>query len=520
LIGTVSYLPPELVVSGRADARSDVYSTGVVLFELLTGRKPHTGETPIQVAYAHVHNDVPAPSSLPTATPIPPYLDALVARATARESSRRPADAKIFLAEFRRVYAALRQGLPDDPALTAELRGAARPHSPLSPQPWAAGGDQANHEITQLVQPVPAPPRPEVQRPSQLRGASARGSSARGSSASEPYPTTPGSPPTVRDAAPAGPPQAQLRLSAERLTMQRERASRRRRRGILILLLVFLLTTAAALTGWYLTEGRFTSAPALTAMPQSEAEALAQRQGLTLDPSPAYSETVARGTIISTEPTAGAKILDGGTITAVVSKGPERFAMPRVTGTTEAAAVAALRRLNLKPGEIDRAYSETVAVGVVLSSTAKAGAMLKRDSVVGLTVSRGPEPIKIRDFEGKSADAARQALEKAGFAVKVTTANSDTVDKGDVIGQAPRKGTGKKGDVITIERSLGPVLVKVPALRGKTTAEASRQLKALGFTVRVRPVAVNYIGAGLVVTTSPGSGASAPKGSRITVYEI
>ena len=156
LIGTVSYLPPELVVSGRADARSDVYSAGVVLFELLTGRKPHTGETPIQVAYAHVHNDVPAPSAFPTAGPIPPYLDALVARATARDAAARPHDAKVFLSQVRRVQAALRQGLRDDPELTQDLT---RPTAP---------GRVADSEITQLVPaPVPAPapsvsPQPRV----------------------------------------------------------------------------------------------------------------------------------------------------------------------------------------------------------------------------------------------------------------------------------------------------------------------------------------------------------------------
>jgi len=88
LMGTVSYLAPELVTDGSADARSDVYSAGILLYELLTGSKPHTGDTPIQVAYAHVHADVPPPSSLEPS--IPPYVDALVQRATARDREFRP----------------------------------------------------------------------------------------------------------------------------------------------------------------------------------------------------------------------------------------------------------------------------------------------------------------------------------------------------------------------------------------------------------------------------------------------
>ena len=95
LIGTVSYIAPELVVEGRSDARADVYAVGVILFELLTGAKPHQGETPIQVAYKHVHEDVPAPSS--KVDGIPDYVDALVARATARDREQRPADAGVLL---------------------------------------------------------------------------------------------------------------------------------------------------------------------------------------------------------------------------------------------------------------------------------------------------------------------------------------------------------------------------------------------------------------------------------------
>ena len=119
LIGTVSYLSPELVVNGKADARADVYAAGVLIYEMLTGHKPHTADSPIQVAYKHVHEDIPPPSA--STRGIPPYVDALVARATARDTALRPADARVLLHQVRRVRNALDHGVTHDPDLLADL---------------------------------------------------------------------------------------------------------------------------------------------------------------------------------------------------------------------------------------------------------------------------------------------------------------------------------------------------------------------------------------------------------------
>ena len=142
LIGTVSYLAPELVVDGRADARADVYAAGVVLYEMLTGHKPHEGESPIAVAYKHVHADVPAPSSVVPG--IPAYVDALVARATSRDRTQRPADAGVLLHQVHRVAQALRDGVRDDPELYADL----------VPRPVAAGGHPAG--VSRHLAPSPS----------------------------------------------------------------------------------------------------------------------------------------------------------------------------------------------------------------------------------------------------------------------------------------------------------------------------------------------------------------------------
>jgi serine/threonine-protein kinase len=183
LIGTVSYLAPELVVNGRADARADVYAVGVLLYELLTGSKPHEAESPIQVAYKHVHEDVPPPSRLVPG--IPAYVDALVARATARDRGQRPADAAVLLHQLHRVAHALAEGVRDDPDLTADLTPILLPPDAATSPATARPGDTAADpwdadEMAALLGPGPVadgrttalptyepPPVPHRERPTQ-----------------------------------------------------------------------------------------------------------------------------------------------------------------------------------------------------------------------------------------------------------------------------------------------------------------------------------------------------------------
>jgi eukaryotic-like serine/threonine-protein kinase len=491
LIGTVSYIPPELVVSGMADARSDVYSTGVVLFELLTGRKPHTGDTPIQIAYAHVHRDVPRPSVGPTAGPIPPYVDALVTRATARDRSLRQPDAKVLLAQVRRARIAIQRGLPDDPELSRELRTAPRP-----PTDGPKRRDRADYEVTQMV------PSPMAAARAQPRPQSATR--------------------TVIDAPPPpAVPRTVHQPTAERLAAsERERRARKRRRGWLALLLVVLISASAALAGWYLTEGRFTTAPALESLSKADAERVASKVGLSIDFSEAYSETVRKGMVISTNPGPGTKILRGAKIEASLSKGPERYPMPAVVGLTQSAAEAAIQQAKLAVGKIADGFSDQVAAGTVIKASERAGASVKKGTAIDLVVSNGPKPLVITNYQGTPYDAAAAALRGAGFRVVERSAHSNKVIKDFVLRQNPATGRGAPGETITLTRSLGSLQVTVPNVQRMAVPAARKVIREAGFKTQVQRVGVNRPGVDFVLYTNPGARTPSAKGSTITLYVV
>jgi serine/threonine-protein kinase len=490
LIGTVSYLPPELVVSGKADARSDVYSTGVVLFELLTGRKPHTGDTPIQIAYAHVHRDVPPPSVGPTAGAIPPYVDALVTRATARDANLRQPDAKVLLAQVRRARAAIQQGLADDPELTRELRNA-----PRQGTDGPKRRNRADYEVTQMV-PAPFAAASVQPRPS-------------------------GSPRTVIDAPPPAVPRSVHQPTLERVAAtERERRARKRRRGWLALLLVIMISASAALASWYLMEGRFTTAPALDSLSKAEAQRSASKVGLSIDFSEAYSETVPRGMVISTKPEPGTKILRGGKIEAALSKGPERYPMPVVVGLSRSAAVAAIKEAKLAVGKVADGYSEQVAAGTVLSASKQPGASLKKGTTINLVVSTGPKPILITNYEGTPYDAAAAALTSAGLRVVERSASSNKVAKDLVLRQDPKSGHAANGETVTLTRSLGSLQVTVPNVQRMALPAARKVMREAGFKTQVQRVGIDRPGVDFVVYTNPGARGTAAKGSTITLYVV
>ncbi len=568
LIGTVSYLPPELVTHGRADARSDVYSAGVVLFELLTGKKPHQGETPIQVAYSHVHNDIPAPSTLLVGNDprsmdsrriIPPYLDALVVACTRRQPADRPADGREMLHLLRVARRALSHGILDDPALTDQMSATMRrdPAETGSTAPDAssllaadlahAGRPTSPESVTGPIPPLrPSEPfRAAINHSgTNHSGTNHSGTGDSRASGGEPVrPTrqglaavparTPVSPvdwhvgsdrlPVARPAKPlAGSTSQGPRPAPQHFSNDHDRRQKaRRRRGVLGLLLTLVLATALCSGAyWWFSEGQWSSTPALAATQQSEANAVAAANGLAVSFVQQYSESIPKGTVIRTEPASGERIKTHGTVVAYVSKGPERYAVPKLIGLTLEGATRTLTDTNLAVGDVTKVYDEQIPADQVITTSQRRGDLLKRGVEVDLTVSKGRRPIEVTDWTGKKATDASYSLRNLGLTVTPSEQNSDAVSAGRVISQSPAKGNLYKGDPVRLVVSKGPVMVQVPTVAGSSEQSASEKLTAAGFKVKVVHATADLLRLDVVRAASPSQGNMAKQGSTVTIWVI
>ena len=477
IIGTVSYLAPELVVDGTSDARADVYAAGVVLYELLTGEKPHAGESPIAIAYKHVHEDVPPPSRL--APGVAPYVDALVARATARDRAQRPADAGVLLHQLHRVSQALAGGVRDDEELTADLALPAPKAEPSEP----VTDDTNAFEILPIAEPFEAagPAAPPVFEPQSLA-------------------VPPSEPPVRVLTHPAGP--------------------RRSRRGPALLAVALAIAVAAGLGAYWFGWARYTATPGVIGLTQHAATVKLDHAGLDVKiGDPSYSEDVPEGRVVGTDPAPGARVLDHGTVTLSISLGKERYAVPKVARMTVDQAQDALLRQHLTYGRSFLRYDDSAPQGMVLGSNPAAGHREPRGFQVDLVVSRGPRPIHVRDWTGRSADRAVRVMRAQGLQVDTGDQQfSDSVPRGHVIAQDPVAGrVVHRGDTVSLTVSKGPELVQIPGnLRAMGVDAATALLEGLGFQVKVERSDI-YLGLGYVADSDPSPGSMARKGSTVVL---
>ncbi|WP_090973058.1 Stk1 family PASTA domain-containing Ser/Thr kinase [Nocardioides exalbidus] len=296
---------------------------------------------------------------------------------------------------------------------------------------------------------------------------------------------------------------------------------RRSVKGPLVLLLAVLLLAGVAGGAYWFGWARYTTTPGVLTLDEAAATAKLEDAGLDVAlGDPAYSENVDPGLVISTDPGPGGKVLSGGTVTLVLSLGPERYDVPDLSGRTEDQAQDALAATNLAFGKSVGRWSETVPEGQVIRTSPKVGTTLKPGASVDLVLSRGRKPLPIRDWTGKSFDDAKAALEARKLQVTVADQQySDTVAEGDVISQDPATGTLYKGDTVSFVVSLGPELVEVPRVRAMGVEAATELLEGLGFVVETEQ-ADSYLGLGFVYSSDPAQGDEVPKGSTITLFLI
>ena len=496
LIGTVAYLPPEQVTGDSTGPRSDVYSAGVVLFELLTGRQPFTGDTPIAVAYQHVNTDVPAPSSLVPG--IPAAVDQLVLAATSRDPALRPADAGEFARGVRRV----REGLGEPSGLTGVMGVGVQG---LTEAPWL-----------------------NLDSPAATNGWWARGTGATpvagpsgtgewwGHDDTAPPSSGPASGPFAPDLSGAG----AAANSSRTLVVHREESGRYAggREPFLqrwlfsprlaVVALILALGIGLGLGGWWLTSGRYASIPVVTNDSVTQATAVLTADGFRIAKvSSAHNNDIAQGTVIGTSPSGRAA--KGSAVTILVSSGPFTSVVPSVRGDKLPAAEAALQRVHLTYS-VDRVGSDA-AVGTVLRTKPAAGTSWPQTKPVTIQVAAGAA---VPNFVGQSLQVAQQWASAHGANLQTQQDQNSQQPSGTITGQEPAADSlYQRGETVVVNVSSGPAEVNIPDVIGMSVQEATQQLQAAGFQVQTQSFGLPGNANGKVWDYSPVG--QAPRGSTI-----
>ena len=453
ILGSVSYLSPEQVQRGIADSRSDVYAVGIVAYEMLTGEKPFSADSPIQIAYMHVNEEIPRLRS--KRKEIPQALDDLISSSTAKDPDERPRTAGEFLDQLQQIQIDL------DPRKNQMDLGLDLPVEPIREKPRKKVKEVVPVEVT----------APVVETTKEIR----------------------------------------------RKEEKKKHASKRVRRNRKVAL---ILAVALGIGGWWtlVGPGSRVVVPSTIGGSFDEAVGVIGPLGLTaVVIENRFDEEIPKGKIIESIPAGGGKVEAGGTVKLILSKGPERYAIPMTTGLTPEAAQIALKKYPLLVGTVNEVFNPDIPKGFVISSSPVSGTSVKRDTTVNLLVSKGIEQIALASYLGKSGEQALNELTEAGFSVEAGYAFNETVPELAVISQSPAGGTtANKGGKVTILISKGPRNTVIPKTVITMEAKAAQQmLEALGLKVKVVSIGNNK--KKVVKKVSPAVNTTVKRGSLVTI---
>jgi serine/threonine-protein kinase len=454
ILGSVSYLSPEQVQRGVADSRSDVYAVGIVAFEMLTGEKPFTGDSPIQIAYMHVNQEIPSLRS--KRKEIPEALDTLISKATDRDPDKRPRTAGEFLKSLESIQSEI------DPKTNQMKLALDLPMEPIKEKPRGKMKKAVEKEKEESI---------EVKETTQ-----------------------------------------EIRAAKEKKKKASKRV-RRNRKVAIILAIALGIGGWYTLVG----PGSRVVVPSVVGGTYEQALSTLTPLGLTtVILEKRFDEDIAKGAIIETSPPGGGRVESGGEVKLIVSKGPERYIIPSVAGLTPEAATNALEKFPLIVGANTEVFNKEIPKGFVISTKPESGTEVKRDTPVSLVISKGVETVALVSYSGKSGEQALNELNDLGFDVESTYAFNERVLSGVVISQTPTGvDVAPKGSTVTLIISKGSQYVFIPNVFSLDQIKATQALQDLQLKVVVKKLGTKKVKK--VTNISPKVGSKVKRGSVVTI---